>query len=287
MNILVTGSDGQLGNEIKDLHEKYTGLNFYFTDINDLDITNLKSLEEFVQLNDIEFIVNCAAYTAVDKAEDEPKTAELINAKAVYNLVKLAEKFEIKLIHISTDYVFDGTKNTPYLETDPTCPNSVYGRSKLKGERIIEQADIPWIIIRTSWLYSSYGNNFVKTMLRLAETKDELIVVFDQVGTPTYARNLAEAILEIIMQIHFDPNKLIKGIYHFSNQGVCSWYDFAVEIFKKKNIDCKINPVLSIEFPTKAIRPSYSVLNKQKISKTFNLNIPHWIDGLEECLKKI
>ncbi len=287
MNILVTGSNGQLGSEIKDMSPDFPELTLFHTDIDTLDITRANEIENFIKKNKIDFIINCAAYTAVDKAEDEPDLAELINAKAVYNLVKLAEKHELKLIHISTDYVLDGSKNTPYNEDDTTNPNSVYGKTKLMGELIIEQSDIPWIIIRTSWLYSSYGNNFVKTMLRLSETKEEINVVFDQTGTPTYAKNLASAILTIISLVNLYPQKFVKGIYHFSNEGVCSWYDFALEIFKQRNIKCKVNPILSEEFPTKAKRPAFSVLNKQKICKTFNIVIPHWTDGLNDCLQRI
>ncbi|NOZ47875.1 MAG: dTDP-4-dehydrorhamnose reductase [Chlorobi bacterium] len=287
MNLLITGSNGQLGSELKALESEFASLTFFYTDIDTLDITSYKLLDDYITQNKIDTIINCAAYTAVDKAEDEYKTAELVNSKSVYNLAKISEKHSLYLIHISTDYVFDGSKNTPYKETDQTNPNSNYGKTKLMGERSIKQFDINWMIIRTSWLYSSFGNNFVKTMLYLSKKNKEIKVVFDQVGSPTYAKNLAHAILQIVSQINFYPQEFIKGVYHYSNEGVCSWYDFANEIFKQKNIKCDVIPVLSNAFPTKAKRPAYSVLSKEKIKKAYNIKIPHWTAGLSECLSKI
>jgi len=285
-NILVTGANGQLGSELKEQGKNYAYGKIYFTDVDTLNITKLSEIESFVKSYDIHFIVNCAAYTAVDKAEDEPELAELLNAKAVYNLAQIAFKYELKLIHVSTDYVFDGNNYLPYTELDATNPTSIYGNTKLKGEQVILNSNIAYIILRTSWLYSSHGNNFVKTMLKLGKDKNELNIVFDQIGTPTYAKNLAQAILHIIKNYITDSIFEI-GIYHYSNQGVCSWYDFAHEIFKIKRIKCMVNPVTSDKFPTKAIRPKYSVLNKQKITETYALTIPHWTDALHDCLSLI
>ena len=286
-NILVTGADGQLGNEIRNLAANYHNFNFIFTDVNNLSITNINDVEVFFTSHPIDYVINCAAYTAVDKAESNHDSASLINVTGVKNLVALSQKYSSKLIHISTDYVFDGTNHKPYVETDDTNPQSVYGKTKLEAEKIVINSSINAIIIRTSWLYSSFGNNFVKTMIKLGSERKELNVIYDQIGTPTYAFDLGKTILDIIAQSTQNNNKLIQGIYHFSNQGVCSWYDFAIEIMKIANINCKINPIESKDYPTPAKRPYYSILNKSKIQNTFNISIPYWKDSLRQCIKKI
>ena len=282
IKILITGSKGQLGSEIKKLSINFSDISFHFADFEELDITNKNSLDFHFQNNSYDFIINCAAYTAVDKAESESEKALQLNSDAVKYLAEIALEKKIKLIHISTDYVFDGTSSVPYSEEDKVCPVSQYGISKLEGEKQIEKSGCEAIIIRTSWLYSSFGNNFVKTILKYSKQKPELKVVFDQIGTPTYAEDLALAILKIIVS-----KKFVSGIFHFSNEGVCSWYDFALEIVKNQNINCNIIPVVSAEYPTPAKRPSYSVLNKSKIKNTFNLIIPHWKESLNKCLNEI
>lgn len=282
-NILVTGSNGQLGSEIQELSKEYD-YNFFFTDKDTLDITNQNAANAFVNANDIKIIINCAAYTAVDKAESDKKSADSINHLAVQNLAKVAKEKNIKLIHISTDYVFDGKNHIPYKEDDRTNPSGVYGRTKLDGENaIIEINPKNSIIIRTAWVYSSYGTNFVKTMLRLGREKEQLGIIYDQVGTPTYARDLAETILNIIPKIN---NEKIE-IYNYSNEGVLSWYDFAKEIMRMAKLDCKINPIETRDYPTPAKRPHYTLLNKSKIKNEFNLSIPYWKDSLAECLQKM
>lgn len=282
-NILVTGSNGQLGSEIKALSKEYS-YNFYFTSKDKLDITNQKQVKEFTQKHSINIIINCAAYTAVDKAEEDEKNADLINHLAVKNLATISKEQNIKLIHISTDYVFDGKAYMPYTEKDKTNPNSVYGKTKLDGEdAMIEINPANSIIIRTSWVYSSFGANFVKTMLRLGKEKEELGVIYDQVGTPTYARDLAKAILDVLPKIQ--NSKL--NIYNYSNEGVLSWYDFAKEIMRMAKLECKVNPIETKDYPTPASRPHYSLLNKAKIKSTFNLDIPYWKDSLDECLKRL
>lgn len=279
--ILVTGSNGQLGSEIKNISTNYK-FKFLFTDVDDLDISNYSEIQQFIENKKIDFIVNCAAYTAVDKAETEKELAYLVNSNAVENLAKISKSHNIKLIHVSTDYVFDGKSCLPYKEDDITNPIGYYGFSKLEGEKKIQQHDCESIIIRTSWLYSSFGNNFLKTIIKHSTVKNELNVVFDQVGTPTYAADLAKAILEIIKSDIF-----IKGIYHYSNEGVCSWYDFAYEIVKLTNSKCLINPIESKDFPTPTKRPNYSVLNKSKIKSTFHVKIPNWKESLNNCLNEI
>ncbi|MCT7406440.1 dTDP-4-dehydrorhamnose reductase [Aliarcobacter cryaerophilus] len=282
-NILVTGSNGQLGSEIRELASKYS-YNFFFTDRNNIDITSKNSIRNFCQINSINVIINCAAYTAVDKAESDMENADLVNRKAVKKLSIVAKELNIKLIHISTDYVFDGKNFKPYVEEFQTNPQSIYGKTKLDGENEIRDINpLNSIIIRTSWVYSYYGNNFVKTMLHLGKEKEKLGVIFDQVGTPTYARDLAKIILDIIPQIQ---NEKVE-IYNYSNEGVLSWYDFAKEIMKMAKIDCKINPIESFQYPTPAVRPHFSVLNKAKIKAMFNLEIPYWKDGLDDCLKRL
>ena len=282
-NVLVTGSSGQVGNEIKAISSDYS-YNFFFTDRNNIDITSKDSIKEFCKTNNINVIINCAAYTAVDKAQSDEINADLINRKAVKKLALVSQELNIKLIHISTDYVFDGKNFKPYCEEFQTNPQSIYGKTKLDGEN--EMRDINpknSIIIRTSWIYSYYGNNFVKTMLRLGKEKEELGVIFDQVGTPTYAKDLAITILDIVPQIE---NSKVE-IYNYSNEGVLSWYDFAKEIMKMAKLNCKINPIETYQYPTPAKRPHFSLLNKNKIKTTFNIEIPYWKDGLDDCLKRL
>ncbi|MBK6303366.1 MAG: dTDP-4-dehydrorhamnose reductase [Arcobacter sp.] len=282
-NILVTGSMGQLGSEIKELSSNYN-YNFFFTTRDDIDITSKDSIKEFCQTNSINVIINCAAYTAVDKAQSDIENADLVNRKAVKKLSIVAKELNIKLIHISTDYVFDGKNFKPYVEEFQTNPQSVYGKTKLDGENeLLDINPLNSIIIRTSWVYSYYGNNFVKTMLRLGKEKEELGVIFDQIGTPTYAKDLAITILDIIPQIE---NSKVE-IYNYSNEGVLSWYDFAKEIMKMAKLNCKINPIETYQYPTPAKRPHFSLLNKSKIKSKFNLEIPYWKDGLDDCLKRL
>jgi dTDP-4-dehydrorhamnose reductase len=284
MRILVTGSNGQLGSEIRELSKDYD-YNFFFTTSSNFDIRDNKKVKEYIESNNINIILNCAAYTAVDKAEDDIQNANNINHLAVKNLAQISKDNNVKLIHISTDYVFDGKNFKPYTEDDITNPNSVYGQTKLDGENeMIKINPHNSIIIRTSWVYSSFGNNFVKTMLRLGKEKDELGVIFDQVGTPTYARDLAEALLQILNDECLILNDKVE-IYNFSNEGVASWYDFAKEIMKMAKLDCKINPIETFQYPTPASRPHYSLLNKAKIKKEYNIEIPYWKDSLDECLK--
>ncbi|ATA77268.1 Spore coat polysaccharide biosynthesis protein spsK [Capnocytophaga canimorsus] len=275
-NILITGADGQLGSEIQNIQGKTK--NYFFTDASDLDITDRQAISDFVKKNNIQIVVNCAAYTNVDKAEDDIQTANLINNIAVGCLAEVCRENNASLIHISTDYVFGGTKNTPYSEADPTEPLGIYGRTKLEGEKAIQNADIDYLIIRTSWLYSlSFGHNFVKTIQRLSSERNELKVVFDQVGTPTNARDLAAFIVHIIEK---DLCKK-REVYHFSNEGVCSWFDFATEIVRMSGNDCLVKPCLSSEFPSKVKRPSYSVLDKSKLKNDFNYTISHWKEALK------
>ena len=298
-NILVTGSNGQLGSEIRELTTPKS--NFYFADSSTLDITDFKKVKEFTENKDINTIINTAAYTAVDKAEEDAVNADNINHLAVKNLAQIAKEKNIKLIHISTDYVFDGKNHKPYYEEDRTNPNGVYGKTKLDGENAMLSINpMNSIIIRTSWVYSSFGSNFVNTMLRLGKEKDSLGVIFDQVGAPTYARDLAKAILDIVAFLEAEathPESTFGcaplgepsdvQIYNYSNEGVCSWYDFAKEIMSMVKIDCQINPIETKEYPTPATRPHYSLLNKAKIKKEFGIIIPYWKDSLGECLKVI
>ncbi len=280
--VWVTGSKGQLGTELSLQYKGNANCNFIFTDIDELDLTHIKAVENFFETNIPDIIINCAAYTAVDKAESEPDKAYLLNKGVPKHLTILSEEYHATLIHISTDYVFDGKMYRPYVETDPADPQSVYGRSKLEGEKAVLTGKNN-MVIRTSWLYSAHGGNFVKTMLRLGKEKKELNVVFDQVGTPTSAADLAESILQIIKNIE-NTNVVQAGIYHFSNEGVCSWYDFAIEIMKMAGLNCKINPITTDLYPLPALRPNYSVLNKSKIKETFHLEINHWKEGLEKVM---
>lgn len=283
-NILITGSKGQLGSEIEAISNLYSDYNFIFTDVDELDLTNESAVKDFFNTNEISCCVNCAAYTAVDKAEDDRELALLINYTAVETLAKVCKEKDALLIHISTDYVFDGRNYKPYIETDLTTPDSYYGYTKFKGEEaVMENADKA-IIIRTSWLYSSYGNNFVKTMIRLGKERDELGVIVDQVGTPTHAADLASAIMNVIVNA---GNITKKGIYHYSNEGAISWYDFAREIMNIAGVDCKVNAIESKDYPAKANRPFYSVLNKSKIKNDFQVEVPNWIDSLKVMINKL
>ena len=284
MNILVTGANGQLGCEMRRLGAVSPN-NYIFTDVAELDITNADAVMYVAKHYSIDAIVNCAAYTNVDKAESDEATAELINATAVGNLARAMKEVDGTLFHISTDYVFGSEGNTPRTEEMPLDPLGVYGRTKLHGEQAIAESGCKALIFRTAWLYSEFGNNFLKTMLRLTAEREQLNVVFDQVGTPTYAGDLALAIFSIIEAGVYEGN---EGIYHFSNEGVCSWYDFAVEIAAVAgHTGCRINPCHSSEFPSPVTRPPYSVLDKTKIKNTFDIDIPHWRESMEYCIKRI
>jgi dTDP-4-dehydrorhamnose reductase len=287
MKILVTGAYGQLGSEIKELAGNYPGWQFLFTDADTLDITNEPAVEAFFAENQPAVVINCAAYTAVDKAETDWETAWKVNTLAPKLLAVHAKKSGAKLIQVSTDYVFDGCGHKPYTETDDVKPVSVYGQTKLEGETHALASNPATVVVRTSWLYSAFGNNFVKTMLRVGRERGELNVVFDQVGTPTYAADLAEAILSIIEKAENQPDSFVPGIYHFSNEGVASWYDFAKAIFELANENVKVNPVRSDQFPTPAKRPAFSVLDKAKIKTNFEIEIPYWKDSLKICIEKL
>jgi len=287
MEILVTGAYGQLGNEINELRQNYPDWKFVFTDVDSLDITDEKAVEKCFADNHFDFVVNCAAYTAVDKAESDSDTAGRVNALAPELLGRYSKQTGAKLIQVSTDYVFAGDAHQPYSEDHAVRPQGVYGITKLEGELNCLRENPNTIIIRTSWLYSTFGNNFVKTMLRLGKERGELGVVFDQVGTPTYANDLAKTILEIIERSESNAEKFVPGVYHFSNEGVASWFDFAKAIFELSGVKCKVNPVLSDQFPTPAKRPHYSVLNKSKIKNTFNIEIPYWKESLKVCIDRL
>ncbi len=288
MKIIVTGSKGQLGRSIQELSSGYPELQCVFTDIEELDICDPAQIDRFFTDVNPSVLVNCAAYTAVDKAEKDEVMAEKINHRAVANLANACKKTGTKLIHISTDYLFDGEKSTPYHEKDIVRPRSVYGITKLEGETAILRAEIKSIIIRTSWLYSAFGNNFVKTMLRLGRERDQLGVVSDQVGTPTYAGDLAKVVLDILQMTATDSKRFVTGIYHYSDEGVASWYDFTKAIFEySPEITCQVNPIDTSAYPTPAKRPAYSVLNKSKIKTTFGIGIPYWRDSLKICLIKL
>ena len=282
MNILITGCNGQLGNEMQILEKDYPMHTFYNTDVAELDITDTSAIDRFVQENNIDGIVNCAAYTAVDKAESNVELCTMLNSTAPGYLASAIGKRGGWLIQISTDYVFDGTGHIPYTPDMPTCPNSVYGTTKLNGEKAAQAACPNTMIIRTAWLYSTFGNNFVKTMLRLGKEKSELGVIFDQIGTPTYAHDLAIAIMTAI------DKGVVPGIYHFSNEGVISWYDFTKAIHRIAGINtCKVKPLHTSEYPTPAARPHYSVLDKTKLKETYGIEIPYWEESLEVCIGKL
>lgn len=282
MNILITGCNGQLGSEIRLLEDNFPQYTFFNTDKDELDITNQLAVDDFVNRNEIDGIVNCAAYTAVDKAETDQKLCTALNTEAPVYMAAAIEKRGGWMIHVSTDYVFNGKKHTPYVETDTPCPDSVYGSTKLAGEFGVSKFCKKTMIVRTAWLYSGFGNNFVKTMMRLGREKAELGVVFDQIGTPTYARDLAVAIFTAI------EKGVTPGVYHFSNEGVCSWYDFTKAIHRIAGITtCNVKPLHTSEYPTPATRPSYSVLDKTKIKETYGIEIPYWENSLEECIKRM
>ena len=282
MNILVTGCNGQLGNEMQLLQAEHAQHVWLNTDVNELDITDKAAIERFVEANEIGGIVNCAAYTAVDKAETDPLMARKLNAEAPAHLAEAVARRGGWMVQVSTDYVFDGTKYTPYVESDEPCPNSVYGQTKLEGEQAVMQLCPKAMIIRTAWLYSEFGNNFVKTMIRLGKERDKLGVIFDQIGTPTYAHDLATAIMTAI------DKDITPGVYHFSNEGVTSWYDFTKSIHRLSGINtCKVSPLHTEEYPTPACRPAYSVLDKTKIKETYGMEIPHWEESLAKCIAKL
>jgi dTDP-4-dehydrorhamnose reductase len=281
MHILVTGKNGQLGSELQRVAKDYPLFSFYFTGSEELDITSKEEVNNLFFNNSFDLVINCAAYTAVDKAEDESEKAYAVNLNGVQHLVNACQTANTALIHVSTDYVFDGQGHRPYVESDNVHPIGVYGISKRAGEEAILLSSVTALIIRTSWVYSTFGNNFLKTMLRLGKERDELSVIFDQIGSPTNAKDLANAIMHCVEQREKWKNK--QEIYHYSNEGVCSWYDFAHTIFELNNIDIKLIPILTKDYPTKAARPHYSVFDKSKFKTEFNLNIPHW----KESLKKL
>lgn len=282
MKILVTGANGQLGTELKKILEATMPSVAIYTDVDELDLTNAKAVESFVVNNDISHIVNCAAYTAVDRAEEEKSLCAQINIDAVKNLALAADANGAKVIHISTDYVFDGTNHRPYRESDKVNPISQYGTTKRKGETVLLALSPEAIIIRTAWLYSAHGNNFVKTMLRLAEKNDEIKVVCDQIGTPTYARDLAAAIVTVLRS-----HQWIPGIYHFTDEGAASWYDFAKAIFRLAGMQVKVKPILTEDYPTPASRPAYSILDRSLIKATYGVTIPHWEEALADCMAEL
>lgn len=282
MNILITGCNGQLGNEMQLLESQYPQYQWYNTDVQELDISNQQAIEQFVAAHEIDGIVNCAGYTAVDKAEENEELCAMLNQHAPAYLAAAVEKRGGWMVHISTDYVFDGTHHTPYVETDEPCPNSVYGRTKLAGEQEVMQHCKRSVIIRTAWLYSTFGNNFVKTMIRLGKERPELGVIFDQIGTPTYAGDLAKAIMAVV------EKDIMPGIYHFSNEGVISWYDFTKAIHRLAGITtCHVRPLHTAEYPTPANRPHYSVLDKTKIKTVYGIEIPYWEESLKDCIEKL
>lgn len=285
MNIFVTGANGQLGSELSKLQSNYPDWNFIFTDIPEINICDRQQIEKKVIDDKITAIINCAAYTAVDKAESEPEICEKVNKEGPKVLAEVSAKYNLKFIHVSTDFVFDGRNFKPYQEDDMPNPLSVYGKTKLEGEKEVLAANPNIIIIRTSWLYSATGNNFVKTMRRLGSNLNELKVIYDQTGTPTWAFDLARTILHIIS----DPDSFThkKGLFHYSNEGVTSWYDFAFEIMEISKLNCNLIPIVTEEYPTPAKRPHYSVMDKSKIKQTFGISIPYWKDSLKECIKEL
>ena len=282
MNILVTGANGQLGNEMQVLARENLQHTYFFTDVQELDICDEQAVYAYVSEHKIDIIVNCAAYTAVDKAEDNVELCDKLNNIAPGYLARAAQANGAAMIQVSTDYVFDGTAHIPYTEEEPTCPASVYGSTKLAGEQNVMDHCEKAMVIRTAWLYSIYGNNFVKTMIRLGQERDSLGVIFDQIGTPTYANDLAQAIFAAI-------NKgVVRGIYHFSDEGVCSWYAFTIAIHRLAGIaSCKVKPLHTADYPAKAPRPHYSVLDKTKIKDTFGIEIPHWEESLKRCINQL
>ena len=281
MNILVTGANGQVGSELQTLAAQYPSFSFVFVDREQLDITNFDAVQAFFEQQAFDYCINCAAYTAVDKAESDTEMAKLVNHIGAENLAKACAQKQARMIHFSTDYVYHNQQNTPFKEDDTTSPQGVYAQTKLDGDLAALAANSETIVVRTSWVYSSFGHNFVKTMLRLGADRDKLTIIFDQIGSPTYARDLAKAMLDIIQQ----QPATFSGIYHYSNEGVCSWFDFARAIFDLKNINCSTSPIETKDYPTPAQRPPFSLLNKGKIKATFGIEIPYWRDSLKACLE--
>ena len=282
MKILITGANGQLGTELHEILEREFPGQTLYTDVQELDLTNAKAVDSYVANNVITHIVNCAAYTAVDRAEEEKMLCAAVNTDAVKNLAMAADANGAKIIHISTDYVFDGTNHRPYRESDKVNPISQYGTTKRKGETLLLALAPQAIIIRTAWLYSAHGNNFVKTMLRLADSQPEIKVVCDQIGTPTFARDLARAVVKVLQSHQWVP-----GIYHFTDEGAASWYDFAKAIFRIAGKDVKVTPIPTEDYPTPASRPSYSILDRTRIKATYGIEIPHWEEALADCLRQL
>ncbi len=285
-NILVTGANGQVGSELQAIAQRYP-YQFHFVDLEELDITDEDAVKAYFNTHQITACFNCAAYTAVDKAESEAELAYLVNAQGVEHLAKACEAQEAIFLQLSTDYVYHSLHNQPFKETDKTAPQSIYGSSKLAGDQKALASCSRTLIIRTSWVYSSFGHNFVKTMLRLGTERSELNIIFDQIGSPTYAADLANAMLSIFQQIEKDTVKNWQGIYHYSNEGVCSWYDFAQAIFELSDISCELHPIETKDYPSPAKRPHFSLLNKAKIKDTFKLRIPYWRNSLKSCLQKL
>ena len=282
MKILVTGSGGQLGSELQFLKDQYSTFEFTFSDYPEMDITNKDALKAAFEQGNFDFCINCAAYTAVDKAEDDRTACDNINVLGSKNLAELCKEYDVTLFHVSTYFVFDGTSSKPLKEDQATSPVNYYGVSKLNGELEVAKSLDKYFIFRTSWLYSTFGNNFVKTMIKLSESRDELNIIADQIGSPTYARDLAQSILDII-----SSGSTNYGLYHYSNQGVASWYDFTCAIFEYKSIDTKVQPIPTEKYPTPAARPHYSVMDKSKFEKIFEKNIPHWRTSLKDCLQSL
>ena len=285
--ILITGANGQLGSEIRKSSGLFPDFKFVFTDLKELDITNPVAVEAMLAEEKPQWLINCAAYTAVDKAEADEETAWLINAVAPAILAEKSKTVGCRFVQISTDYVFDGKNYLPYIENNEVCPTSVYGNTKLEGELISLANNPETLVIRTSWLYSSFGSNFVKSMIKLGNERDQLNVIFDQIGTPTYAGDLAMAILEIIRKTESGESEFVPGTYHYSNEGVCSWYDFAIAIHQISGISCYVNAIESKDYPSPVTRPSYSVLNKSKIKTIFGIQIPYWRKSLEKCITEL
>ena len=287
--ILICGAAGQVGNEFRFLSFTHPQFQFIFSDVAELDITKLQQTIDFIKRNTPQYVVNCAAYTAVDRAETDAKLATKINVNGARNLAKACQIVGAGFIHISTDYVYHNSQNTPFKEGDKTSPKGVYAKTKLRGDAAALKFCDRTMILRTSWVYGSYGHNFVKTMLRLGAEREDLSVVFDQIGTPTYARDLARAILKIIQKVGNQEVKpeILRGVYHYSNEGVTSWYDFTAAIFEMRKLTCRLHPIESSQYPTPVERPPFSVLNKAKIKAAFNISIPHWRDSLVECLKEL
>ena len=287
MKVLITGSNGQLGSEIRDIYSKYENVEFIFKDLTELDISDADSVNSLIINEHINAVINCAAYTAVDKAEENIELAERVNSTAVSNIIEALKKVNGKLIHISTDYVFDGSNSHPYKESDTVCPLGVYGETKRAGELAVINSKIDAVVIRTSWLYSSFGNNFLKTMLSLGKNKNSISVISDQIGTPTYAMDLAKTCLDILSSS--DSKRISnKGkVYHYSNEGVASWYDFAITIMELLGSNCNVKAIQTSDYPTSVKRPHYSVLDKTKIKKDFKIEIPYWKDSLKECINKL